>query len=127
MKKIILISAFILTMLAGTNFAQTNYPQTRDRQVYQNRQDDDYNRGRHRGWDNRRNNRVSVYVVNEQRYIQVGNRVYREVYRSTYTRNGQLISRQLISRERVRQYDNYNQRDYRNRNNGIRFNVYLRF
>lgn len=98
---------------------------------HDNRDNDRHNR---RNWRNRGNRRYDKkqdrnydnnygYVVrNEQRYIRVGSRVYREIYRSTYTRYGQLVARQLISRERVRSYDNYSERDYRNR--GILFNIF---
>lgn len=100
--------------------AQTVY-QERDR--YETQRQDGYHRqGRNRRW---RNNRHNLYVVNEQRYIQVRRRVYREVYQSTYTRRGMLVHRVLVSRERVQRYDHYNNNDYRRE--GLRFNVFLRF
>ena len=77
---------------------------------------------------NRRNRRYErQYVVrNEYRYVRIGRRVYKETYRSTYTRYGQLVRRQLIARERVQMYDSYD--DYRfRRETGSGFNIYLKF
>lgn len=121
MKKIIALALLVVSgLFAVPTFAQTVYQQ--DDRYTQRR--DGYNRQRRdRRWRDNRN--YGVYVVNEYRYIRVGRRVYKETYRSTYTRYGMLVSRVLISRERMRRYDNYNGRDYRN--DGIRFNVFLRF
>lgn len=110
--------------------AQDRYPQDRYEQrqeqdrkdLYeQDRRDNRRNwrkRGNKRNWQNRGNGRyINRY---EYRYIRIGRRVYKEIYNSTYTTQGQLIDRVLISRERVNRYDNY-----RDNQNGVRFNIFL--
>jgi hypothetical protein len=84
------------------------------------------NRGNHRGWGqqrryddrNRMNDYNNVYVVREYRYVRYSNNIYRETYRSTYTRNGFCLSRVLEDREPYY----YNMR----RDRGLRFNVFIR-
>jgi hypothetical protein len=112
MKKLFAVSLLSLLMFAAIPVAAQTvyYPQDR---VYQGRQD------RGRGWGNR------TYVVNEYRYVRYGRRVFKETYRSTYRRNGHLVSRVLINRERVYRYDRYNDRDFRRE--GLRFNIFLKF
>lgn len=117
MKKIIGLG---LLLFSGLLFVDTANAQYQDR-VYRQ---DGYNRQQRDRRYNRDYDR-QVYVVNEYRYIRVGRRVYRETYHSTYTRRGRLVNRILINRERVSRYDRYNDRDFRNE--GLRFNIFLRF
>jgi hypothetical protein len=117
MKKIIGLG---LLLASGIIFAPTVNAQYQDR-IYRQ---DGYNRQqRDRRYD--RDYDRQVYVVNEYRYVRYGRRVYRETYRSTYTRRGRLVSRVLVNRERIYRYDRYNDRDFRNE--GLRFNIFLRF
>lgn len=114
MKKLTLIGLLLLSLLTvvpAINAQGREYPQEQNRSWRHNRRWKDYD--------------ARVYVLNEYRYVRYGRRVYKETYRSTYNRNGRLISRILVNRERMYQYENYRHRDFRN--NGIKFNVFLRF
>jgi hypothetical protein len=117
MKKIIGLS---LLLLSGLMFVPTVNAQYQDR-VYRQ---DGYNRQQRDRRYNRDYDR-QVYVVNEYRYVRIGRRVYRETYRSTYTRRGRLVNRVLVNRERMSRYDRYDGRDFQRE--GLRFNIFLRF
>jgi hypothetical protein len=120
MKKLIAITLLLFGLTVPSVMAQTIYPQTRH---------DDYNRhdrhNRHRDNDRWRNNRYydDTYVVSEYRYLKYGRMVYKETYQSKYTRDGILVNRVLVGRERVNYYDNGRY----GHNSGIRFNVFFKF
>ena len=117
MKKLIGLSLLAVTFLfAGSVSAQNRqYQNPQDRNwEYNQRQD----RGRHEGWRKHRDFN-QVYVTYRVRYVQYFGQVYKETWRFTENRFGQVLSRELVKRERVRNYD-------RNRN-GFKFNVFLRF
>lgn len=124
MKKLITTALILVGSLitVPTAFAQDrNQNQDRQEHTYQDRQN---RRGRgYDTWRNRHGN-YGTYVVNEYRYVQIDHRVYKETYRSTYRRNGMLVNRILIDRERISRYDNY---DRRRNSDGLRFNIFLRF
>lgn len=125
MKKLIAITVLILSGLAVMpTLAQTPYPQDRWSVQNQDRNNKNNRRNRDRRWENRRNDNA-VVVKLEQRYIRVGRKVYREVYRSTYTRYGQLVNRVLVRRERLSRYDRYRDDDFRRE--GIRFGIHISF
>lgn len=129
MKKIIalgllLMSAMVFVPSASAQIYQQDRWETQRQDGY-NRQRRDRRRYDNRRYDNRRYDYYRTYTVMEYRYIRVGRRVYRETYRSTYRRNGMLVSRILVSRERMYRYEGYRGRDYRD--DGIRFNIFLRF
>lgn len=126
MKKLILTAL----LFASGLFAATSV-NAQDRDYRDDRRQDKYNRQGNCDCDcNEEYNHLTVR--NEYRYIQIGRKVYKEIYRSAYNRNGILVERVLISRKRASQYDNYNQNDRydkygRNRNSGIKFNIYVPF
>ncbi len=122
MKKLITLGLFVVTLMVIAPLTQTVYGQDRPRIVQEERgrkrQVQVNKRRYHRNFDRQS-------IVMERRYVRIGRKVYRETYRSTYNSYGQLIFRQLISRERVERFERYNDNDYRRE--GIRFNVYFKF
>ena len=111
MKKVALLIALVISTFTLVPAIQANTadPQVR---VY-TEQDRHQKRNRGRKWNNRRR----VIVRNEHRYVRLYGNVYREIYRSTYLRNGRLVRRTLLSRQRVRHQSD----------NNFRFNVFLNF
>jgi hypothetical protein len=102
MKKLIIIALIVISGFVSAPVVNAQYPEQPG--IY---------RGHRRGWDRQ-------YVTRyEQRYVRSRGRVYREVYRCTYTRSGRLINRYFIRRERLSRYND--------RDNGLTFNVFLRF
>ncbi len=106
MKKLIAVIILgLITLITVPVSAQSIYDYPQNNREW-NRQD------RHRGRDW---NRSRTYVRNEYRYVRLGRTVYRETYRTTY-RNGRIVRRILVNRERIR--DN---------RSGFRFNIYIPF
>lgn len=108
MKKLLIFTALLFGTFIGVQSVNAQVPPDRGG-VYQR-----HDRGRHNGWDR-------TYTVKEYRYVRYGYTVYKETYLSRYNRYGFLVSRFLIDREQVRDYDNYRDRGK------YRFNVFLRF
>lgn len=108
MKKLI-IAGLLLTALLGIP-AAGQYPQQQDRN--RPRQE---TRQYPNQWE-RRDNQVQTRT--EYRYVNYRGMVYKETYRTTYTRNGNVINRILVRRERVSDRD---------RRKGFRFNIFIPF
>jgi hypothetical protein len=113
MKKLIGLTLLAVSFL----FTGTALSQNRDYQRHAREYSQQHDQGRHRGWYNHgyRDNDYRMQTWTEYRYVQYWNSVYKETYRVTSV--GGRIYRDLISRERVRDYDR----------NKLRFNVFLRF
>ena len=118
MKKIIALAVLFVAGMVFVPTASAQYSQDR----WETQRQDGYNRQRR---DRRYDRSYGLYTVREYRYVRYGRRVYRETYESTYRRNGMLVRRVLVNRERMYRYDRYNDRDFRNE--GLRFNIFLRF
>lgn len=125
MKKAILLLGFAVVMLFGSANANAQHRDNGRHRGWEQRQERVYNQ--HRVYDNYNYSRLEVR--NEYRYVQYGNTVYKEIYRTTYRINRyggeEVVNRQLVRRERYNDYDRYNR--YGRSNSGIRFNVFLRF
>lgn len=127
MKKLIVLG---LLMVSGMVFVPTVEAQYQDRNRGRaNRQDDcrqnDRRDRRNRRGIYRRHQNYTYTVVNEYRYVRLGRRLYREIYRCTYDPYGRLVSRMLVGRERVRRYEHYNREMFTD--NDISFNIFIGF
>lgn len=121
MKKII---GLVLLMISGM-FVIPADAQTYSQDRYEQRNNRHNHKHRGRGIYHRNNN-YGYIVRMEQAYIRHGRKVYLYTFRSTYNRYGQLINRVVINRQRVGQYDHYDNRRFQ-RETGRGFNVYFRF
>src|SRR5690242_11752326 len=111
MRKLILIALIAISGLVAVPVASAA---TVNPQVYVQQNDRRYRSERWRG----------DYVTRYQ-YVWVRDRqgkVFRYVYRVVFNRRGELIDRQYVGRERVRQYDGRRERE-----TGLRFNIFLDF